>query len=213
MNVMLLMLILIFFCEFTVYEDCSAGICKCVHFIGGAKAKLLPCRAFCELLLRGDNDPDWDYILRCVCFGFKVINSKCKCAYFCTNYSSSTNKNVAGGITKRLSQEISSGALSIVQDKLICTHSIGTVPKASGEGFRVIIDCSSPQGEAVNDNTDNTWEKFSYNSVDNVTDRLQKGDHIATVDITDAYRAVSIHPADAIRQGLSWKFEKEGEPT
>ena len=100
-----------------------------------------------------------------------------------------------------------------MESKSLCTHSIGTVPKSSGEGFRIIIDCSAPAGSAVNDYTNHTWNRFSYNSIDTVTDILQRGDHIATIDITDAYRAVSIHPLDSKRQGLSWKFPGQDEIT
>ena len=35
---------------------------------------MLPCRTFVELFLRGDIDPDWQYILRGVVFGFRIIN-------------------------------------------------------------------------------------------------------------------------------------------
>ena len=59
---------------FDVSIDCVNGICNCVHMIGDAKAQLLPCRVFSECFLRGDVDPDWDYILKGIIFGFKVIN-------------------------------------------------------------------------------------------------------------------------------------------
>ena len=72
----------------------------------------------------------------------------------------------------------------------------------------MIVDCSRPVGESVNGCTDAVAVKFSYNSVDNVAEQMERGDFMATIDIKDAYRAVSIHPRDRERQGLQWEFSK-----
>ena len=49
--------------------------------------------------------------------------------------------------------------------------------------------------------------KFAYKSVDNVPDIMLEGDFML-VDISDAYRALNIHPSSACRQGLYWQFDK-----
>lgn len=195
-------------CEFTVYDTCASGICSCTHTIGGATSQLLPCRFFVEAFLRGDNDPDWDYILRGVIFGFRVINDNCEASYESSNYSSSTGPLTYAAMSKKLNREIKAGILTVRDEPELCVHPIGTVPKADSVGFRAIIDCSAPKGECVNQFTDECTSKFAYKSVDDVADNLTWGEYMSVVDIADAYRAVSIHPASASRQGLTWQFEE-----
>lgn len=50
-----------------------------------------------------------------------------------------------------------------------------------------------------------TWTEFTYESVDNVTAAMGKGDFLATVDIANAYRSVSIRPDHRKYMGLRWK--------
>ena len=63
-----------------------------------------------------------------------------------------------------------------------------------------------PTGFCVNKFTDQCQTNFSYNSVGSVTKLLQPGDYLPTLDISNAYRAVNIHPSCRERQGLSWDF-------
>ena len=42
---------------------------------------MLPCRTFVKLFLHGDIDPDWQYILRGVVFGFRIMNPDCNVTY------------------------------------------------------------------------------------------------------------------------------------
>ena len=97
------------------------------------------------------------------------------------------------------------GAISVVDQPPTCVHAMGTVPKDDG-AVRVIIDCSAP-GEIhpVNAYTDQVCIPFSYNSVDDVTDLLTGSEHLATVDISDAYRSISTDVESSSRQGLSWE--------
>ena len=83
----------------------------------------------------------------------------------------------------------------------ICTHGVFVVPKQDGGG-RVVVDCSKPKNNSVNNSTKFVKLKFSYKTISNVTELLEQGDYIGTVDIKDAYRAVSIHPNDHKFQGL-----------
>ena len=54
----------------------------------------------------------------------------------------------------------------------------------------MVVDCSRPKDLLVNNSTDSVELKCSYKSSGNVTDMLQEGDYIGTLDIKDAYRAV-----------------------
>ena len=49
--------------------------------------------------------------------------------------------------------------------------------------------------------------KFSYKSVNNVADCMERGDFMSTIDIKDAYRAKKQKPENRDRQGLHWNFE------
>ena len=56
------------------------------------------------------------------------------------------------------------------------------------------MDCSRPKNISVNNSTNNVKLKFSYKALANVAELLQHRDFIDTVDIKDAYRAVSVYP-------------------
>lgn len=190
--------------DFRIQRNCMAGSCSCTHMIEGVVSQMKPCRVFTELFMRGDTDPDAEYILMGVCFGFMVINWDCEACYDC--------KQGAGGdpadreaMSAKLRREIEAGALTVVSRRPTCVHRLFCIPKDGG-GIRGIVDCSRPEGESVNNYTDEVTVKFSYSSVDDVAELMQRGDYLATVDIRDAYRAVSIHPRDRDRQGIFWDF-------
>ena len=66
---------------------------------------------------------------------------------------------------------------------------------------------SKPTNCSVYNCTDSIAAKFSYNGVDTVTDVLERGDFLCTLDIKDAYRAISIHPDNRTRQDLWGQVE------
>ena len=65
-----------------VWGSCLQGNCACSYFVEGAVAQIKPCRVYAEVMCHGDNDPDWEYLLRGGCFGFRVIDPDCVSAYF-----------------------------------------------------------------------------------------------------------------------------------
>lgn len=81
----------------------------------------------------------------------------------------------------------------------------GGVPKGHDD-FRAIVDCSKPRDICVNQYTDQCTAKFGYNSVECITVFLPQGGFLSTIDISNAYRAVNIHPKCRERQGLAWDF-------
>ena len=189
---------------FTVTDACAGGRCTCEHIIAGSRAQLRPCRVFSETFLRGDPDPDWEYIIRGVVFGFPVINPDCEADYI-PPFRHTRDREMRGIIQEKLEGEISRGCISVVDHPPPCVHNIFCVPKDDGGG-RAIVDCSRPRGSSVNDSTDTVSVKFSYRSVDDVVEIMEQGDYMSTIDIKDAYRAVAIHPRDRERQGLHWIF-------
>ena len=190
---------------FDINHDCVDGICNCTHEIAGTPVQLKPCRAFCELFLRGDTDPDWVFILLGVVFGFKVINPSCTAQYGPGRGTVKSPEDRAV-ITDKLLAEIDRGGVSVVDEPPTCIHDMFCIPKEGG-GSRSIVDCSKPSETSVNNHVDEVAVRFNYNSVDDVAAAMEKGDYLSTVDIKDAYRAVSIHPRDRDRQGLHWDFD------
>ena len=173
--------------------------------ISGVRVQLKPSRVFAECYCHGDIDPNWEYILRGVCFGFKVIDEDCNSDYQIDNYGSITKGD--GGIVKAgcLQVKIDAKFLTIVDKPCACIHALGGVLKGVDD-FRAIVDCSSPDINCVNNYTQGCRSKFSYNSVESVTVVLIEGDYCATVDISNAYRALNIYPGCRERQGLAWDF-------
>ena len=54
-------------------------------------AQLRPCRAFVELFLRGDSDPDWFDLLWGFVFGFRVKDPDCTSEYRPNKYKKKTS--------------------------------------------------------------------------------------------------------------------------
>ena len=96
-----------------VYTECIKGICTYSHYINDCKSQMLPCHTFVELLLRGDIDPDWQYILRGVVFGFRIINPDCSVTYSAKpkKINSEIFRNI---IDKKIIKEIEDGKISTV---------------------------------------------------------------------------------------------------
>lgn len=196
---------------FNVGNNCINGTCQCVHYIGGVRTQLKPCRFFTELLLKGTLDPDWKYLLWGVTFGFEIINPDCPAQY--GNNSSNIKSPIFREIINdKLLCELREDMLSVVPGPLLCNHSIFCVPKTDGGG-RAIIDCSRPKNSSINAYTDKIAQKFKYHSVDDIASLMHKGDYMSTVDIKDAYRAIPINPKNRNRQGLCWKFTNDNQLT
>ena len=192
-----------------IFESCLLGTCLCKHFISGVRAQLRPCRAFAECYCRGGVDPDWDYILRGICFGFKVIDAVCNSSYNLENYNSILKKGVSEVMSIKLNKELEEEMITRVAVPCVCIHPFGAVPKGHDD-FRAIVDCSSPDGTCVNNFTEGCRNNFSYKSVEDVTELMQKGDFLAITDIHSAYRAVNIHSCCREKQGLAWDFKDGG---
>ena len=62
---------------FDIFDACLQGNCVCNYYVAGAIAQLKPCRMYAEAICRGDEDPDWDYMLHDCFWGFRVIDPDC----------------------------------------------------------------------------------------------------------------------------------------
>lgn len=116
---------------FNVYKDCIKGTCTCIHYIGDCRSQLLPCQTFVELFLHEDSDPDWQYILSRVMFGFRITNPDCNITYS-TKPQKIKSELLRDIIEKKLRNEINDGKISIVDNTHLCTHGVFCVPKEGG---------------------------------------------------------------------------------
>ena len=189
-----------------VEAECISGRCGCEHRIADLPVTLKPCRFFRECFLVGEIDPDWEYIMRGVIFGFKSIDPDCEACYDRPNYSRVTEGEAYEVMNAKMLKELDTGKISYAESVPECVHGMFSIPKKDSEGMRGIVDCSKPVGKSVNMHTGSVAMHFSYNSVDDVVAIMKPDDLIAIIDIADAYRSVANHPTDRCRQGLRWDF-------
>ena len=140
-----------------------------------------------------------------LCDGFKIVDDNFDSVYECENYLSITEPRFRGEMSSLFAKELSEGKVSVSNVKPSCIHSLGAVPKSDGR-LHPITDCSLPDITSVNNFMKSTCEDFVYNSVNDVTKRLSRGDFMSVVDNASAYRSVPIFPGHSDFQGFKWDF-------
>ena len=192
-----------------IYTECIDGSCTCTHFIGDHISQLKPCRA-AQFLFGGNKldsiDEDerlfiWNGLIK----GFSIADEDCSTTYECENYDSILAQDAHVEMTALLEQELLDHKVILSDHPPRCVHSLGAVWKSSG-ALRPITDCSRPDSISINNFMSTTFQSFTYNLVQDAVNLLIPGDFMAVVDISSAYRSVSIRAKDATFQGLSWNF-------
>ena len=199
---------------FDVNHECFEGVCLCEYYLLDSRITLKPCRVFSECFLRGSIDENWEYMLKGSCFGFRVVDPDCPCAYSVDNYNSILKDNNHEFMSKKLLTEMEQGKVFVTDVEPKCVHALGAVFKKQEpweEGppqIRPITDCSrgGPGFESVNEHSAQVTTKFSYKTVDDVCDLMTPNSFLSTVDISDAYRGVHIYYEDRMYQGIRWNF-------
>lgn len=69
--------------------------------------------------------------------------------------------------------------------------------------IRIITDCSQPQPNSINNAI--PPQPFRYESIDRVVKLLKVQSDMAVLDISEAYRAVPLHPSEWQYFGMKWK--------
>lgn len=175
------------------------------HCIGGVPSQQKPAAWIKELRYEEPSEIT-EFIFKGIMFGFPIIDEGASIEeYDCHNYKSSVTGPAFEMISQLFTSEIKDNKIIVSSEKPKCIHAVGAVPKSDGK-VRPITDCKRPIGISVNNFMTTTWEEFSFESIDNVTRSLCKGDFIATVDITSAYRSVTIRPEHWKYMGLRWKI-------
>ena len=192
-----------------IYAACAAGVCDCIHTIGGMPAQLKPCRAapnlFGPSLIDSISHDDKEFLWRGLNNGFKIVDEDCPSSYRCANYDSILSEQFYSEMTELLVSELEQSKVTKVNYVPKCVHSLGAVTKSNGK-LRPITDCSRPDSLSINNFMKSTFHSFSYKSVEDAVELLSPGDHMAVVDISSAYRSVSVHPTQVDFQGLTWDF-------
>lgn len=155
------------------------------------------------------NDPDSDYLLEGIEFGFRIVDSDIQIpSSQMRNYRSCTVHSKILS-EEQIKIEFKENRYIISPDIPHVISAMGAVPKQNKK-IRLIHDFSRPDG-GLNALTSDTSVVFS--SIDDAVKLIEPGSFIAKVDLKSAYRSVPIHPDCYAFTGLSWIFEGDDKPT
>ena len=126
-----------------------------------------------------------------------------------TEKGTESSINNPGRAQRYITEEV--GALwlrRIPRDTHVHWSSIGLVPKDHQPGkFRLIIDLSATQGASVNNVINSSLTTLSYPKVYDAVALVKsagRGALMAKLDLTAAYRHVSVHPDDQSLLAIRW---------
>ena len=157
-------------------------------------------------------DAKRDFILSGVKNGFKILDESLlqECT-FTANYHSATNPTVKTQVESQIISEINNKRYYVVHDKPTIVSALGAIPKKNSSKFRLIHDCSRPEGKALNDFAENI--PFKYQCISDAVNLIQPQYYMAKVDLMHAYRSVKVHESNWCATGLQWTFEGNKVPT
>jgi hypothetical protein len=105
------------------------------------------------------------------------------------NYPAPAEETAA--LELNIQQELAQGILIETHEKPRFITAL-SVKKEAGGKFRILRDCSSPEGTSVNDHSDAMH--FEMMGLRDARDRMRPGWYMAKVDIKAAYRTVGVRP-------------------
>ena len=186
-----------------VYRKCMEGTCQCIHYIGGRRSQLKPCR-FASYIFNTKYpvSEEFLFVFNGVVDGFDVIDVEPP-SYECPNYGSILEVDAHRKMQRIIDRESTENFVSRVGSAPHCVHSMGAVPKADG-GIRPITDCSMPRDNSINFHCDSLFNKFSFRGISTAVDLLDQGDYLSVADLKSAYRLVPINPQHRKYLGFKW---------
>ena len=143
------------------------------HFLVGVRSQMKP-SGWRSMLSGGPNnlygidtwDKDSHFLLDGIMHGFKLVDPLSFIAPYSTkNYVPDVALDY---INNLVLGELEAGKLSIVDSPPTCIHAMGAVEKKDG-GYRPVTDASRPDGFSINSYMSDTFQHFSYASIDDVT--------------------------------------------
>ena len=148
------------------------------------------------------DDEDRDFLVNGVRHGFDIVHNTPLPNICSANHSSSTlRSDVTSSI---IADELARGRYVISDHQPDIVSPLGLVPKDKDD-FRLIHDCSFPDGSSLNDNSV-PMDKCSYETVDTAAQLMTPCCFMAKVDIKSAYRAVAISQQSWRATGLRWRI-------
>ena len=176
------------------------------HLVGGVPSQMKLKGWECEL--SRESDPYLrSYLHKGVLNGFDIIDDDvCISSYSARNYSSVLKGEANAFINKLIMSELDECKYVIANKVPHCIHALGAVPKKDG-GYRPITDCRQPLGNSINNHMDTTFQSFKYKSVDDVCNLMFPGCYLASIDISSAYRSVSVNLRHWTYQGATWTID------
>ena len=151
--------------------------------------------------------PNRDSLLHGIKEGFYLVNRPLESAGYVEseNYRSTTNFATWPFVDQQLREEIDNYFHKVVVNKPQIISAIGAVPNNSEQTkFRILTDSSMPSGRSMNDFAE--IDPFKYQFVQDALKIIKPGDYLAKVDLSNAFRSVSIHPSNFKATGIKWKF-------
>lgn len=137
--------------------------------------------------------------------GFHIIKPETQLkATRVRNHKSALKPDIKPKVEKLILKEVKKGNYKFLDRKPTIVSAIGVVPKGGGE-YRLIHDCSLPEGDSLNSYSPE-YEKYTYESVDSAVNLIKPGYFVAKIDIKSAYRHIPIHPRSQEATGLEWTF-------
>lgn len=190
-----------------VKRECLMGTCQCIYFLDSVPVLLRPCR-LAALLQKYHLTSISDMFVLCgLCRGFKVVDENIDVSYSRGNYKSILEGSMYGQMCDTVRRELLLGNISRVSKHPKCVHAMGAVVRPDGR-LRAITDCSRPDN-SVNCFMSSTATKFNFSKIEDTRKLLDTGKWGCVVDISNAYRHVSVYPPH--RQYLGFQWELDGE--
>lgn len=103
----------------SVTEKCLQGVCCCTHKLGLVPTQLKPCRFAAKIFVNPQPPKEDLCVFDIVCHGVDIVAGD-EPSYECKNYDSILQPMNRAKMDVIISDELASGALSIVTDKPHC---------------------------------------------------------------------------------------------
>lgn len=153
-------------------------------------------------------DKDRLFIMNGLLNGFSIIDvndEETIVVTECENHKSCFSTNEKRLVTERvILTEVNKNnyVVSAIKPKIVIA--LGAVPKTDSNDIRLIHDASRPLNRSLNYYA--SVEKTHYTLIDKVCSILKPNGYLAKVDLSQAYRHVSLSPNNYFATGLKWKF-------
>ena len=173
------------------------------HHVGGHYSQM---NAHCWKYYLG-YEPDLefrDYLYHGILHGFPIVDPDVSIGHYrCSNYKAVLSGDAFDYVNSLIMAELAEGKYVRANYPPHCVHALGVVPKQDGS-FRPITDCKRPIGDSINNFMNETFQHFTYHTVDQVATNMNEYCYMASVDISSAYRSIPIHPDHWKYQAVSW---------